>query len=74
MLLLAAHARDVTLTLFEGLQSLKDLDSIRSKIDDYVKYVTVFSLSAVVLKTTTENWRASRCSQRKKRGRGYGSE
>jgi hypothetical protein len=74
MLLLAAHAREVTLTLFESLQSLKDLNSMRSKIDDYVKYVILFSLTGVLLKTTAENWRASQCSHRKKRGRRYGSE
>jgi hypothetical protein len=46
MLGLVAHAREVTSKLFAGLQSLDDVDSLSSIIDDYVKYETYISVKA----------------------------
>jgi hypothetical protein len=43
---LATHARDITEKLFDALQSLDGLDSMRSNIDDFVKYVIILALSA----------------------------
>jgi hypothetical protein len=42
MLLLAAHARDVTTKLFEGLKSFNNLDSMSSDIDEYVRYAVSY--------------------------------
>jgi hypothetical protein len=50
MLLLAAHARNVTFKLFEGLKLFKDLDSMSSDIDEYVRYTILFDLLVVCLK------------------------
>jgi hypothetical protein len=41
---LAKHARDITEKLFDALQSLDGLDSMKSNIDDFVKYVILLFL------------------------------
>jgi hypothetical protein len=38
---LAKHALEITTKLFDGLQSLDHLESLKSSIDDFVEYVTL---------------------------------
>jgi hypothetical protein len=40
---LAEHARDVTYKLFDALQSLDNLDSMRMNIESYIQYVTQYT-------------------------------